>query len=45
MRQESDKEGTFLIHTKPGFTKFKSNPEGLYAFKPLTIYFRDVDKK
>ena len=39
---DSDKEGSFLVHTKPGITKFKATPEGLYAFKPPRRYLKDV---
>ena len=34
-----------MVHTKPGIAKFKATPEGLYDFKPPSIYLKDVDKK
>ena len=39
---ESEKVDAFLVHTKPGITKFESTPEVIYAFKPPIIYLKDV---
>ena len=41
----SEKEDEFLVHTKPGITKFKESTEGLCAFKPPNIYMKYVAEK
>ena len=41
---DSDKKYAFLVHKKPGITKFKANLEGLYAFKPPTSYLKEVSE-
>ena len=32
----------FLVHTKPGITKFRSTSEGLYYFKPPISYLENL---
>ena len=42
---DSDKEDAFLVNTKSGITRFKENPEGIYASKTPIIYLKMWPKR
>ena len=38
-------ENSFLVHTKPGITKFNATPEVLYYFEPPNRCLKDLSYK
>ena len=39
---DSSKKDTFNVHTQHGIVKFKRNKDGLYTYKPLPCYYKEV---